>query len=188
MSPPGKNSGETTKLSVENASRPASRSNVAWSLSARSSSLSKAGRKRVSISSAVARPPAPCVRSTTPSGARTPLLAQLGRRAVVRVGRRTRALGRDPAPPDRVARRAGRAEQRAVDRLVRAAQDLRTQARGMVLAARVHEREAPLGVVVAVGRTQPQRAERDRAQAAPLERLAQLEDLGDQLLRLDVAA
>ena len=60
MSPPGKNSGETTNESVVNASRPAAVSSDAPSSSGSSSGLRKASRNTASISVCVAFPPAPC--------------------------------------------------------------------------------------------------------------------------------
>ena len=66
MSPPGKNSGETTWLSVAITRRPGGTVNAAWSLRWRSHSLSKARRNSSSISCAIARPPPPCERSTQP--------------------------------------------------------------------------------------------------------------------------
>ncbi len=66
MSPPGKNSGETTWLSVAITMRPASTAKRAWSLCWRSHSLSKARRNSSSMSCAIARPPAPWVMSTRP--------------------------------------------------------------------------------------------------------------------------
>ncbi len=66
MSPPGKNSGETTWLSVAITSRPGGTVNAAWSLPWRSHSLSNARWNNSSISCAIARPPPPCERSTQP--------------------------------------------------------------------------------------------------------------------------
>jgi len=66
MSPPGKNSGETTWLSVAITIRPCGAVKVAWSLSCRSHSLSNAATKSSSMSCAIARPPLPCVMSTWP--------------------------------------------------------------------------------------------------------------------------
>src|SRR5450759_5092028 len=67
MSPPGKNSGETTKESVDITIRPPTTSKAAWSSPRASIGLSKAGRKISSMSCCMARPPAPCVRSTRPA-------------------------------------------------------------------------------------------------------------------------
>ena len=66
MSPPGKNSGETTWLSVAITMRPGGTVKAAWSLAWRSHSLSKARWKSSSINCAMARPPPPCDMSTTP--------------------------------------------------------------------------------------------------------------------------
>ena len=71
MSPPGKNSGETTWLSVAITRRPPSASSggvasTAWSSRAASAGLSKASRKICSISCTMARPPLPWLMSTRP--------------------------------------------------------------------------------------------------------------------------
>ena len=47
MSPPGKNSGETTKVSVDITMRPAATSKAAWSLPRASSGLSKAAAENL---------------------------------------------------------------------------------------------------------------------------------------------
>ena len=59
MSPPGKNSGETTNESVVNAARAQSSDSVAPSSSAASTGLRNASRNTASISVCVALPPAP---------------------------------------------------------------------------------------------------------------------------------
>ena len=66
MSPPGKNSGDTTCESVAITMRPAPTSKAAWSLAWRSHALSNARTKSSSMSCAIARPPPPCVMSTCP--------------------------------------------------------------------------------------------------------------------------
>ncbi len=66
MSPPGKNSGDTTWQSVAITIRPAGTVKRAWSFIWRSHSLSNARRNNSSISWAIARPPLPCVMSTQP--------------------------------------------------------------------------------------------------------------------------
>ena len=66
MSPPGKNSGETTCESVAITMRPLCTAKQALSLAARSQSLSKATRNSSSINCAIARPPLPWVMSTRP--------------------------------------------------------------------------------------------------------------------------
>ncbi len=62
MSPPGKNSGETTNESVVIAIRSLPTATTAPSSSGSSSGLRKASRKIASISVWVALPPAPCAR------------------------------------------------------------------------------------------------------------------------------
>ncbi len=66
MSPPGKKSGETTWQSVDMTIRPSGRGSSAWSLRCASHSLSNAAANSCSTSCAIARPPAPCDRSTRP--------------------------------------------------------------------------------------------------------------------------
>ena len=71
MSPPGKNSGETTWLSVAITSWPPSASSggvvsTAWSSRAASAGLSKALRKICSISCTMERPPLPWLMSMRP--------------------------------------------------------------------------------------------------------------------------
>ena len=118
MSPPGKNSGETTNESVVNASRPAAVVSDAPSSRGSSSGLRKASRNTASISVCVAFPPAPCesvirssrirglraralairsstcssrVRCSAPACARTGLLRPVGRRRHARVASFTRS-------------------------------------------------------------------------------------------------
>jgi hypothetical protein len=64
--PPGKNSGDTTWLSVVMTMRPAGTAKQAWSFICRSHSLSKACTNNSSISCIIARPPAPWLMSTQP--------------------------------------------------------------------------------------------------------------------------
>ena len=66
MSPPGKNSGDTTWLSVAITMRPAGAWTTAPSLPCASHSLAKLAANSSSISCAIARPPPPCVMSTRP--------------------------------------------------------------------------------------------------------------------------
>jgi hypothetical protein len=78
MSPPGKNSGETTNESVVNASRPAAVVSDAPSSSGSSSGFRKASRNTASISVCVAFPPAPwesVIRSSRIRGLRARALA-----------------------------------------------------------------------------------------------------------------
>lgn len=73
MSPPGKNSGETTNASVVNTTRELSSASVAPSSSGASSGLRNASRKIASIRFRVALPPEPCasvIRSSRTTGRR----------------------------------------------------------------------------------------------------------------------
>ena len=76
MSPPGKNSGETTNESVVNARRAPFTAKTRRSSSGSSSGLRKASRNSASISVWVAFPPAPCA-----SVIRSSLIRGLRRRA-----------------------------------------------------------------------------------------------------------
>src|ERR1700691_2589131 len=98
-----------------------------------------------------------------------------------------RAFRRHHARTDRSARRARGAENRAVGGLLDAADDRRALA-GRVFRHRPEfHREAALRIEFGEGGLDAQSAVRQRAQAAPLEALTQLEDLGDEALRLAIA-
>ncbi len=200
MSPPGKNSGETTWQSVAITMRPVGRAAAApGRCAARSHSLSKAAANSSSISCAIARPPPPCVMSTRPCfEVERPDVAALDRHAVATSGivaeapvacstprrrlRTTPCTSRSGSPACTPCRTAcSRAGFFTPRRMAPHSQALLS---GTDL---VVEREALLGVEGGEGLADAQRAVRHLAQAAPFEAAAQLEHLGHQRLRLQVA-
>src|SRR5262245_14328451 len=100
---------------------------------------------------------------------------------------RAGAFGRNHAGADRRFRRAGRAEDLTLPRLLYALQNLSALASLRVGDAQSRHGEARLGVEPAVILPQLQTAARNRAQAAPLEIIASLEDLADRRQRVRVA-
>ena len=198
MSPPGKNSGETTKQSVDITMRPAATSKAAWSSPRASIGLSKAGRKISSMSCCMARPPAPCVRSTRPGRKIEPARAQarctggdvhcaaLPHPAVIVVGG-AGALRGHHAGAERRFRRAGAAEQPAVGRLLGAAQDRRAVAGLVALGRDIGFVEAALGIERREFILEAERRIGDVAEAAPFEVAPQLEDARHRLLGAQIA-
>src|SRR3989338_4565124 len=196
MSPPGKNSGWTTKESVVKASRRPSRLMTAWSSRRASAGLWKAGRKSLRTSSAVSRPPLPWPSSTVffagsstgqVSGSSPGRLSFMapplppGRGTPVLVVGRAGALGGNHGRAQGILRRAAVAEGRAVERLLQALQDLGALAFGRLFDAGVGEAEDSFSVEGGELRPQPQPAPGNPPQAAPLA-VADFEDFFHDLL------
>src|SRR4051794_1719628 len=173
MLPPGKNSGRTTKESVEKATRVPPTDRTAESVS--SPVVPNAGRKRCSTSSADIAPPPPCpictvgesrsgtgqlhaARSSTGPAGRCPFgsataaarrrLEQL--QPAVQVVGGAGALGADHGRAERGARRALPAERRALVRLDQPLQDLAGPADRRLVGVHAADVEPGLGVELPV--------------------------------------
>src|SRR6478672_393409 len=207
MLPPGKNSGRTTKESVENARRDPPTSSTAESASCASEASAKLGRKTCSTSSPDMAPPPPCpitmvglsrsgsgqvqpsklgadpVRvSGSANGAHLPGVARGGQlHPPVEVVGGARALAGHHGRAEGVPRGAQGAERRALVRLDQALQHLAAAAHGGLLGVDVAHPEALLGVVLAVALGESPAALRDHPDAAP----GAVDDLEDVLQHPD---
>src|SRR5579884_1660508 len=211
MSPPGKNSGETTNESVVKARWAPPTSNTAWSSSFSSSGLRKAGRKICCTRSAVSLPPLPwpsvilpgsvagtgqasCSKSTSSSVPGLWPLADRGGLSLshmeppILVVGGAGALRRDHAGADRRLRRADRPDDPTVPGLLGAAHDVAALAGLGVLhlAAHLEVRVQRLGVPGGVALAHAQAARWHGAHAAPAG-VAGLEHLAERAQRHRVA-
>src|SRR5713101_6433171 len=182
MSPPGKNSGFTTKESVLKANRQPFTFTTAWSSRRDRIGFRNAGKKTSRINSALSLPPLPCPSRTMSfanSGTGQVISAMvfsslgifnssacLGMAAVVVIGG-AGAFRRDHRSSQRILRRTANGECRAIRWLLQSLQHLRADALGRFIGSNQLQVKNPVGIVSRIFFPQLQTAARNHSDAPP---------------------